>query len=707
MTISEIVKIQGLQFMPVLENKRPIHNEWQITKKDYDYSGINAIGLVCGKISGNVEAIDFDLKYSLNPNLFQEYCAIIKQIDPTLLPKIVVQKTVSSGYHFIYRCSYIEGNLKLANRPTTEAEKKLTYDKTYTNEFAKLKEAQYEDKNADRASKLLAENSAKNDKVRVLIETRGEKGYIATFPTNGYSLKQGSFDKIQTITPEQRSILFNVAFGFNEVLKEVVHREIKQKKKTKGLTPIEDYNERADVVELLEKYGWEAVGKRGSKILMKRPGDTKADHSGNYDEERHWFSVFSTSTQFEAQTPYQPYAVFTVLELDGDFQKTPKALYDLGYGDRIETIRENSNEVASIIDISVDDYSFLATGEDYDEYLNKWRNGSFEMGSSTGIEEFDKYFRFKNGNLVIVNGIDNVGKSTVIWYMSMLAGMYNDWDWLIFSSENGVGSVVRKLIEFYWCEPLATMNEIKYKQAKKWVESKFDFIKVGKSLYNYKDLLNMAEIALRRKKYKGMMIDPYNSLKLDIPAKSKQQGYEYHYEAASVMQLFGKQNDLSIYLNCHVGTSGARNKDSNGFTLAPQKEDTEMGVMFANKADDFLTVHRITQHEHEWMMTEIHVRKIKETETGGRVTPKHKPFKMKMVNGLSGFEYFGYNPVLEWHKQKNGITTPIINFTEPIKEQINADLVLAGNKSGFRPLTAEETKNSRFITEEVGEEPPF
>lgn len=669
MEIAEIVKTPGLQFMPVLENKKPIHDEWQITKKDYDYSGRKSIGLVCGKISGNVEAIDFDLKYCLTGKMFPEYCALVRQLDPTLLSKMVIQKTVSGGYHFIYRCSFIEGNLKLANRHTTEEEKKATYEKSYASEYEKQIKAGKEESDAVDLAFEVATNSSKNDKVRVLIETRGDKGYIATYPTKGYEMKLGSFDKIQTITPEQRSILFNVAFGFNEILKEIVHREFKQKKQTKGLTPIEDYNDRADVVELLEKHGWLAVGKKGSKILMKRPGDTKADHSGNYDEERHWFSVFSTSTQFEAQTPYQPYAVYTVLELDGDFQKTPKVLYDLGYGDRIESIRDNDVEVASIIDTSIDDYSFLATGADYDEYLDKWRKGSFVMGATTGIPELDKYFRFKNGNLVIVNGIDNVGKSTVIWFLSMLSSMYNGWDWLIFSSENGVGTVIRKLIEFYWCEPLATMNPAKFNQAKRYVESKFDFIKVGEKLYNYKDLLNMATIALKRKKYKGMMIDPYNSLKLDIPAKSRQQSYEYHYEAASVMQLFGKQNDLSIYLNCHVGTTGARNKDSNNFTLAPQKEDTEMGVMFANKADDFLTVHRITQHENEWMMTEIHVRKIKETETGGRVTPKLKPFKMKMINGLAGFEHFEYNPVKEWHKKQNGEQQSPIIFSEPVKDQ--------------------------------------
>ena len=103
---------------------------------------------------------------------------------------------------------------------------------------------------------------------------------------------------------------FNCAFSFNEVLKEVVNREVKQKKQTKGLTPSEDFDERGDVVALLEKHDWTVIGRKGSKILMRRPGDTKADHSGNYDEDRKWFSVFSTSTEFEAPKSLQTLCCF-------------------------------------------------------------------------------------------------------------------------------------------------------------------------------------------------------------------------------------------------------------------------------------------------------------------------------------------------------------------------------------------------------------
>lgn len=626
----EVQAIPGIQIVPINDKKAPIINEWQNTKAVHDLSSCYGIGLVCGEISGNVEVLDLDLKYDLTGKLYDDYKSTVHQLDSTLLPKLVVQKTVSGGYHFIYRCELIQGNQKLASRYATEAEKQ------------------------------------KGEKTKVLLETRGDRGQIACWPTKGYEIVYGSFDKIQTITVEQREILFNVAYSFNEVLKPHVHKEVKQRKQTKGLTSIEDYNERADVVELLESHGWKAVGRKGSKILLRRPGDTKANHSGNYDEEKKWFSVFSTSTEFESQTPYLPYAVYTLLECGGDFKLTPKKLYDLGYGDREEEIRQNNISVPSVIDTSDDDLSFLAVEVDYADYIHRWRTGTFEMGKTTGIDELDKFFVFKEGNLVIINGLDNVGKSTVIWFFSIIASLYHRWPCLIFSSENVTGSVIRKLIEFYWCEPITTINDMKYKQAHAHIKKYFDIIKVKDCLYNYRDILNMHTKASKKKPYKMLMIDPYNSLKVDIPAKSKQDYYNYHYEAASVLQQYGKQNNLSIYLNCHVGTVGARNLDKDGFVKAPQKADTEMGVMFANKADDFLTIHRVTQHETDWNLVEIHVRKIKETETGGRLTPMFKPVKLKMINHLTGFVFFDQNPIHDWHK-KNSSNIPL-DFTIPVAE---------------------------------------
>lgn len=687
--------IEGLQFMPVLKNKRPIKQKWEQTKIKYDLTNCEYVGLVCGEISGNLEVIDIDAKYDLTGQLFSSFKKEINNIDKGILKKLVVQKTVGGGYHFIYRCDVIEGNKKLAQRPTTKQEK----DQTYTKQLEHFKNTKQKDGQSDDDFLLECEKealkSANNDKVRVLLETRGDRGYIACFPSEGYELLYGDYKKISKITPEERDVIFNVAYSFNEVLKEPVHDRKLERKNIKGLTPSEDYNQRGDVIGLLEKNGWTRVGRKGSKILMKRPGDTKADHSGNFDEDKNWFSVFTTSTLFESQTPYLPYAVYCMLECGGDYSTVSKKLYDEGFGDRYDTISSNMIDVPVNIDLDRTDITdFIAQAKDYDNYLHKWRTNTFEKGLSTGSKILDKYFLFKEGDLVMVNGVDNVGKSSLIWFLSFVSAALHGWKWLIYSSENKVGGVMRKLIEFYCGEPIESINDIKFKKAKAFVEEHFDIIKSTDELYNYMDIMSMVRIALKKKNYKGLMIDPYNSLKIDKPKGANQNTYEYHYEAASKLKLFGMQNNISIYLNAHVGTNAARNKDTEGHTLAPQKEDTEMGVMFANKADEFITIHRQTQHKTNWGFNEFHVRKVKELETGGAVTPLHSPIIFSPISGLVGFfimteksfekKAIRENPLYEWRKQ----------FKEKNQTDIFKDPII-------------DYDTNEFITPEQDEDIPF
>jgi hypothetical protein len=300
---------------------------------------------------------------------------------------------------------------------------------------------------------------------------------------------------------------------------------------------------------------------------------------------------------------------------------------------------------------------FLATRADMDDYLMQWRNGTFQMGLSTGIPSLDKYFRFKRGNFNVFNGFDNVGKSTTIWYLALLSSLYHGWKWLIYSSENKHASITKKLIEFYWGEKAPTMSELKFNTAYDFVYEHFKIIK-NEKMYNFKDMLSMTETTMQHIKIDGVLLDPYNSLKIDLADNSKLNTHEYHYEAASEMQLFAKKHDICVYLNCHVVTSAMRMK------LPPSKADTEGGGKFANKADDFITIHRELQDPAKWMSTELHVRKIKEIETGGGYTPLEAPFVLTMQNGLCRFvDSNGLDPVLVWHQQKG---TPI-----PMKFELN------------------------------------
>ena len=115
--------------------------------------------------------------------------------------------------------------------------------------------------------------------------------------------------------------------------------------------------------------------------------------------------------------------------------------------------------------------------------------------------------------------------------------------------------------------------------------------------------------------------------------------------------------------------------------MAPNKADTEGGQKVANKSDDFITIHRITQHPTDWMITEVHVRKIKDTETGGRPTSLDMPVKFEMYRGgcafLERLEFGGYpvDPVLSWHNSR----TPVQETIKPLEKTTQ--------NSGWEPIT--------------------
>jgi hypothetical protein len=282
------------------------------------------------------------------------------------------------------------------------------------------------------------------------------------------------------------------------------------------------------------------------------------------------------------------------------------------------------------------DMSFISSDDEDFRWIDDFSQGKIEVGLDTGDSRLDEYFRYKK-EFVIMNGHSNVGKTTTALYLIANAAIRHDWKWVIYSSENKTASVKMQLMQFAADRKVADMTFAQRKQAYKWVQKHFTIIN-NNQVYSYSDIIIFMEKVMNQQHVDAIFVDPYNSLKLDM--KGSNIGvHDYHYEAASEFLTFSTANNVAVWLNMHAVTEAQRRKGDDGLPIAPFAEDTEGGGKFVNRADCFITVHRKVQSpDHNIRkMSEFHVRKVREVETGGQPTPFDEPYKLIMNLSHTGF----------------------------------------------------------------------
>lgn len=247
---------------------------------------VDAVCILTGTISGNLECLDFDQHGEL-------FDAWSKAIPAELLSRLFTERTPSGGYHAVYRSTEpVEGNRKLAQ-------------------------------------------GERNGKLATLIETRGEGGLFLCAPTEGYVALQGSLDMVPEITPEERDLLLSAAVALNEreYDDKTTHSTAAFPDATDfDVRPGDDFNARGDIRPYLQNHGWNFSHRQGDNEYWTRPGKKVSDgHSASFDGKTLY--VFSSSAApFEPGRAYTPFQVYALLEHDGDFRQAAASLLDRGFG---------------------------------------------------------------------------------------------------------------------------------------------------------------------------------------------------------------------------------------------------------------------------------------------------------------------------------------------------------------------------------------
>jgi len=277
----------------------------------------------------------------------------------------------------------------------------------------------------------------------------------------------------------------------------------------------------------------------------------------------------------------------------------------------------------------------ITNQNEINQYLQDYHSGKIAKGLDTGLLKLDDSLRFKTGQLTIINGLDNVGKTIwILWYYLTLSVKHN-LKWCIYSGENKAGQLVRQLIQFYSGQYLNKMELSEIFRIEIIIKGWFTFISNEKQ-YESKELFKI----FAGEDYQGCLIDPFTGMKREYT-------HAANYDFLNEAREFTNVTDKSVYVNTHVVSEAARRTypeghDYAGYTSPPSKSQSEGGQPFGNRTDDFLTIHRLVGHPLRNFITEVYIRKIKDTETGGKVTPIDDPLDFEFNSGL-GFTMDGQN----------------------------------------------------------------
>jgi len=303
---------EGISVVPVADDgsKRPALSwqkyQAQLPTADevlgWFNNDVQGIGVITGAVSGNLEMLELEGR-AVAQKMHLEIAEIASSSGLSdlwnRLNSGYVEMTPSGGLHWLYRVNEtIGGNTKLARKP------------------------------------------GENGGVDVWAETRSEGGFTITAPSGGsthpsggsWVLIGGSIETIPQISMSERAALHNIFAMFDEMPKaESIQQEVVVKHDG-VLTPGDDYNARTTWEELLQPLGWTVVYRKGEATVWRRPGKSEGISATTNFNGNDKFYVFSTSTQFEAETSYSKFAFYATINHYGDFKAAANDLRNQGYG---------------------------------------------------------------------------------------------------------------------------------------------------------------------------------------------------------------------------------------------------------------------------------------------------------------------------------------------------------------------------------------
>jgi len=280
------------------------------------------------------------------------------------------------------------------------------------------------------------------------------------------------------------------------------------------------------------------------------------------------------------------------------------------------------NEVVideSIYDLSVKPKDVIYGIDVKADALSLYRNG-YEKVLSTGVKELDNHFKFKKGELTLLTGIGNYGKSTFMKYL-LLIQILNGKKIAVFSPEDAPAhEFYNDFVEMYFGKNCVYGID---RPIESEYERIYDLITKNIFFIYPKDLAPTPEYIKERfleliikEKVEFCMVDPFNQMTNEY-SKSGGRTDKYLETLLSDFGRFSRTNEIYFIIVAHPK---ALQKNKDGNYPCPDVYDIADGAMWNNKMDNILVYHLLhRQVDEQSPICEFHSKKIRKRKVVGNI----------------------------------------------------------------------------------------
>jgi len=249
----------------------------------------------------------------------------------------------------------------------------------------------------------------------------------------------------------------------------------------------------------------------------------------------------------------------------------------------------------------------LYAASHYAEKVMDLYNKGFGRAERTGWNNVDELFRVAGGQIAIITGVPNSGKSQFVDALMVNLAIQSGWKSAICSFENPPAMHIPKLAELYvgrpfFKGPTQRMSEKELNMALAWVNEHFAFIDQQDGQVSTIDsILDKAKAAVQRLGARFLVIDPYNYIDRHMGDETET---NFISDMLTKVRNFAQAHDVFVAFVAHPSKLQRIGKD----IPVPKGYDIAASAAWFAKADIGITVHRPDPLK---PVSEIHVWKVR------------------------------------------------------------------------------------------------